>query len=304
MECGAFLYLNNEWETWYNQQNYAMGDAGMIILPESEYQKVKEPLRKVPINTLFVQMVAEGQVDGAIYVDDARDPRVFYMVHKYGMSLLFGDTENEAFNCQFTAYLTNAAKIRARHEWMQVYPEAWTGRLPEMLGDSLVKKDEKVGQDDPGKVVEFTRVNFAFDAKKFREAVGRRMRPEYEIVRTTPAMYEAIEGRVIPRDFWKDGEQFIQAGGGYTLICDGEAASTAFTSYRFGDRLEMGIETMEKHRGKGFAFWVCAALIEYCIENNLTPDWSCRLENTGSYILAQRLGFVPTRYLPYYRLAV
>jgi RimJ/RimL family protein N-acetyltransferase len=61
---------------------------------------------------------------------------------------------------------------------------------------------------------------------------------------------------------------------------------------------------MEKYRGRGFAYHACAALIEYCIRKGLMPVWSCRYENTASYRLAQRLGFVPTLYLPYYRLAV
>lgn len=38
--------------------------------------------------------------------------------------------------------------------------------------------------------------------------------------------------------------------------------------------------------------------------NKLTePIWSCRLENTGSYKLAQKIGFLPTAEIPYYRLS-
>ena len=276
----------------------------MYTLLVEGYEKVKGPLSKVPINTLFVEAVVRGDVPGTVYADDPENPRVFYIAHAYGMSLLFGDTGNAQFNSEFARYLMNADKTRKTHEWMQVYPDAWASCLEEMLGDNLVRKDEKEGDGDPGRVVEFTRVNFAFDPEKYHQAVGKREKPGYEIVPTTAEMYGEIQGSVIPRDFWEDGSQFIQAGGGYTLIYDGEAASTAFTAYRIGDQLEIGIETMEKYRGRGFAFWVCAALIDYCIENTLTPDWSCRLENTGSYILAQRLGFVPTLYLPYYRLAV
>jgi len=276
----------------------------MYTLPVEEYEKVKGPLREVPINTLFAEAVLKGDVPGTVYADDAETPKVFHIVHAYGMSLLFGDTGNGQFNREFTRYLMNADKTRETHEWMQVYPEVWASRLEEILGDDLIRKDEKTGDGDPGKVVEFTRVNFAFDPVKYSEAAGKRDKPGYEIVPTTPKMYEEIRGSVIPRDFWRNGEQFIEAGGGYTLICDGEAASTAFTSYRIGDQLEIGIETMEKYRGRGFAFWVCAALIDHCLARNLTPDWTCRMENTGSCILAQRLGFVPIRYLHYYRLAV
>lgn len=278
----------------------------MVGLRYEDYEKVREHLKSVPINTLFAQAVVCGDVQGTVYADDAQNLGVCHIIHKYGMSLLFGDTENEAFNTRMAAYLTNADKPRDRHEWMQVYPTEWTGRLDAMLGGSLIKKDRKdgTGADDPGKVVEYTRVNFAFDPERYREAAQKRGNTGYEIVPTTREMYLDMDGSVIPRYFWRDAGQFIRDGGGYSLICDGEAASTAFASYRIGDRLEIGIETMEKYWGRGFAFDVCAALIEHCLTHHLTPVWSCRLENTGSYILAQKLGFVPTLYLPYYRLAV
>jgi RimJ/RimL family protein N-acetyltransferase len=290
----------------YNQQNTVRRVVCVVELQYADYEKAGALLKKVPINTLFVQAVVCGDVEGTVYADDAQNPGVCHIVHKYGMSLLFGDTENEAFNSWLSAYLTNADKSRDKHEWMQVYPNEWTGRLDAMLGGNLIKKDRKDGtrSDDPGKVVEFTRVNFAFDPERYREAAQKRGKTGYEIVSTTEEMYEDMEGSVIPKYFWRDAAQFVSHGGGYSLICDGEAVSTAFASYRIGDQLEIGIETVEKYWGRGFAFDVCAALIEYCLAHHLTPVWSCRLENTGSYILAQKLGFVPTLYLPYYRLAV
>ncbi|MCX8130532.1 MAG: GNAT family N-acetyltransferase [Clostridia bacterium] len=111
-------------------------------------------------------------------------------------------------------------------------------------------------------------------------------------------------GYVIPKHFWKDEEHFCNTGIGFSLICDGEIAATAFSAFRYENQLEIGIETSEKYRGKGFAFRACAALIDYCMENSLEPVWACRRENEGSYKLAQKLGFVPIRSIPYYRLPV
>lgn len=68
------------------------------------------------------------------------------------------------------------------------------------------------------------------------------------------------------------------------------------------NQLEFGIETVDGFRGKGFAFHTASSLIDYCLENNYEPVWACRLENTGSYKLAEKLGFEPTVTLPYYKL--
>mgnify|MGYP000940173832 FL=1 len=109
---------------------------------------------------------------------------------------------------------------------------------------------------------------------------------------------------MIPRFFWNSPELFKKVGAGFTLYYNGEPASTAFSAYVENNKLEIGIETIEKFKGKGFALLVCSALIDYSIDRGLEPEWSCRLENTGSYRLAQKLGFVPQLYIPYYRLPV
>ena len=40
---------------------------------------------------------------------------------------------------------------------------------------------------------------------------------------------------------------------------------------------------------EGFARYTCAALIDYCLENNYGPVWSCRLENSISTICQKKL---------------
>ena len=80
-------------------------------------------------------------------------------------------------------------------------------------------------------------------------------------------------------------------------------ASTAYSAFVAPGILEIGIETSPLYRQKGYALKVCQQLIDYCLQNKLTPVWACRLENSASYYLAQKLGFEPSLYLPYYRLA-
>ena len=81
-----------------------------------------------------------------------------------------------------------------------------------------------------------------------------------------------------------------------------EVACTAFSAFVIDQQLEIGIETADNYRGKGYAIGTCCALIDYCLENDYEPVWGCKLHNTPSYLLAQKLGFVPTIYWPFYRL--
>jgi RimJ/RimL family protein N-acetyltransferase len=125
-----------------------------------------------------------------------------------------------------------------------------------------------------------------------------------EVVKTDAKVFSAMPGSVIPARFWNSADDFLSRGKGFSLLHNGEIASTAYSAYVLEDKLEIGIETVEKYRGMGFAFIVCKRLIDYCIESDLTPVWSCRHENTGSYNLALKLGFEPVLYRPFYRLSI
>jgi len=275
----------------------------MIILPPSNYHKLIEPLKEVKINTLFVRSVIEQKVDGFVYVDNTEMPQTFYVVHPYGISLLFGKTDNDIFNSSLYDYILNTFKIRNKYEWMQVYPDLWNGKILNLLGDKLVKAKDTIGMEKHNKIEEHTRVNFKFNIEKYSDFKNDFGRQDYKVLRTNKEMYENMQGSVVPKYFWKNSEQFCENGVGYSLIVENQTVSTAYSAFIHDNQLELGIETIESFRGKGCALYTCSALIDYCIEHNLEPVWSCRFENINSYKLAQKLGFEPTIYIPFYRLS-
>jgi L-amino acid N-acyltransferase YncA len=292
----------------------------VIELTPEHYHKAKQPLAEVAINTLFAEAVVGRETMGKVYADSLEEPRAFLVVHPYGMSLLFGDSDKEDFYEGLKAYLLNDNKVRDRHEWLQAYPEHWYGKLEMLLGERLLlKRSQKA---DPGNVaasmaagpdglsktpdcvLENGRVNFRFHPDKFKEAVAGRDMKKAAIVPVTLETARAMPGAVTPASFWSvDGNQ-LRSGIGYSLLEEGLPASMAFAAFHTESQIEIGIETVEASRGKGYAFCVCAALIEYCLEHGLEPVWSCRRENEGSYHLANSLGFEPVLTIPYYRLVV
>lgn len=80
--------------------------------------------------------------------------------------------------------------------------------------------------------------------------------------------------------------------------------STAFAAYVIGNKFEIGIETREEFRGQGYAESVCSHMIDYCLEKGYEPVWGCNSGNTGSWKLANKLGFEEVARRPYYRLPV
>ena len=265
----------------------------MILLNKKDYNVVVKPLQEVTINNLFARSVVEGHVDGRVYVNDVDEPSVFYVVHKYGMSLLFGDIDDKEFNKEFKEYALKSD--REVDEWMQAFPAAWDEVLSDMFEGQLVRSSESVIELN-------TRVNFSFDEDRYTSFRRELPFEDLEIVKVDEEIFDKMEGGVVPSKFWNDSKDFIENGVGFSLFYDGELASTAFSSYVHDGLLELGIETAEGYRGKGFAQHTCSALIDHCLKNDYEPVWSCRLENTGSYRLAVKLGFRASLEIPYYRL--
>ncbi|KGE17683.1 GNAT family N-acetyltransferase [Paenibacillus wynnii] len=269
----------------------------MITLEINDYHKAILPLSHVNINTLFAEAVILQRISGTIYVDCEKDPSTFYVVHPYGMSLLYGDTDNEYFHYALLEYITNSKQIRHKPEWLQIAPEgAWTSKV-----ESMVNSHNCANHQNP--IIKQQRVNFIFNKESYHQSKEHYHSQGTCIMQTTKEQFLSLTGSVSPRCFWSNADQFLAEGIAYSLLDNEEVASTAFSAYRKGHQLEIGIETSEAYRGKGYAYSVCSALIDYCLKNELEPVWACRLENEGSYKLALRLGFTPTTTIPNFGLA-
>lgn len=274
----------------------------MKLLEQVNYHLLIEPLRRVTINHLFARAVVEQKVAGKIFVDNVDHPKTYYIVHPYGMTLLLGYCHNTSFNHSFKQYALNKDQVRTSVEWMQTYPRDWDTVLTELFKDVLITSGENATHTTTGVIELNTRINFRFNKEKYYGHRRGNEDPDISISKATGGMFQEMTGSVVPSHFWNSVEDFLNRGLAFALLYKGELASMSFSSFRFDEQFELGIETKEKFRGRGFAELVCSAAIDYCIENNLEPVWACRLENIGSYNLAQKLGFEPTMQLPYYRL--
>ncbi|MFP4974456.1 GNAT family N-acetyltransferase [Paenibacillus sp. CN-4] len=159
------------------------------------------------------------------------------------------------------------------------------------------------GPDRPAPTAEQVRVNFRFDRDRYEQGRGAQHRlAAPQAVPFGRGLFGRMPGSVVPEVFWRSETEFLEHGAGFCLFEEGVLAAAAFSAFAEDGRLEIGIETLPSCRGRGYAYAVCAALIDYCLERGLEPVWSCREGNAGSYALARKLGFVPTITLPYYRL--
>lgn len=262
----------------------------MPALAPRDYARLRPLLERVPSNTLFAQVVLDGDVPGSVWADDPEQPRTCYVRHPYGMSLLWGEPGRAGYEADLLRHLARSEEAMPQDEWLQVHP---------LHGELLVGLERS--HWGARRVTRLVRINFAFRPARPRPAAA--LPAGMQVQPTGLEQFDRIMGAVVPRRFWRDREHFQQAGVGFSVIKDGEPVATAFSSFVKGHQLEIGIETHPEHRGQGLAAIACTHLIDHCREHGLEPIWSCREDNTGSMRLAHRLGFVPTRRLPYYHLA-
>lgn len=240
------------------------------------------PLSDVPIFTGFARMVLEGTSPGRVWAWDG----AAHALHDYGMSLVWGAGVAKAFT-EISRHLREGS-YRNRPEHLQIDP-----RLADLDWDGSLGPE----------VERYTRVNFRFDEAAFRARhAGPRLPPGWTLRAAGEAEFVRPDITVSPRPFWKSFADFVDHGGGVCAVKDGELGAIAFSATRCDDWLEIGIETLAAYRGIGLARAVAVAMIEKCLASGLTPIWACRKENTGSLHLAQGLGFVVTKELPFYKL--
>jgi GNAT superfamily N-acetyltransferase len=275
----------------------------MELLNEKDYQKVTGPLSEVTINNLFARSVVEKKVTGKVYVDNVKTPKTFYIVHPYGISLLFGDSHCQTFNEKFLDYSLNTSRVRSRHEWMLSYPDDWHKVLSDLYSDKMIKSADNINNVETAVIELNTRTNFKFNQENYKTCNKAILPDDCKIVRTDMKTFKDMKGLVIPASFWDTADDFINNGVGFSLYCNEKLAATAFSAFIHDDKLEIGIETITDYRSKGFARLVCSALIDYSIKNGFEPVWACKKENTGSFNLAQKLGFEVSMEIPYYRFS-
>jgi len=260
----------------------------MFELSKDRYEILLAPIMQVPFNMLMARSVLSHHVDGRVFVDSCESPESFYIVHPYGMTFLCGDSSKEAFNQGLFDYFAGKSHARKTDEWLQAFPRDW-----DLVLNPLVDKRTATLH---------SRLNFKFNEAKFHETYHQIEKSQYEIIPTPIDMVFEISGRVVPKDYWKTPEQLNDMAKAFTLMIDGKPAATAFPSARHEDKLEIGIETVAEHHGKGLGYLACAKLIEYCLENKLEPIWSCRDTNIASVNLCKKLGFTEIARMPYYHI--
>jgi GNAT superfamily N-acetyltransferase len=86
-------------------------------------------------------------------------------------------------------------------------------------------------------------------------------------------------------------EKALEKGLGYCLMRDDAVLSEAFAGPFANGMIEIGTETHEPYRRRGYATITCAHLIRACEAKGYQTFWNAAKQNVASIALARKLGY-------------
>ena len=95
---------------------------------------------------------------------------------------------------------------------------------------------------------------------------------------------------------WGSGAALAQSGYGWGAWVDGVLASVACTFFLGNELEDVGVITEPGYRGRGLS---TACAYELCLDivaRGRKPTWATSTDNTASWRVAQKLGFVQHRH--------
>jgi len=129
-------------------------------------------------------------------------------------------------------------------------------------------------------------------ARAHLERLAARLPAGYDLRRMDLELARRVEAELQTEDhvhFFGSPEYFIERGVGFCVLHTGRIVSAASSGAFHDAGIEVQINTLPEHRGRGLATVVAAHLLLYCLERGLDPHWCT--SNPISAHLAENLGY-------------
>lgn len=252
----------------------------MIELSSNEFKKIVSLIKNIEHNRALLYSVVESKNNGRVFVDDDINPKSAYIDGEFGFSFLVGNEHNDKFNNDITNFIFDDILVNTENKELVLFPcsKEWKTKLDKLLLNKEVKTIHR-------KIFKFNKSKYEL----FREK--ERCLPE-------GFHLKAINRKLVNQ--FRINEEILESSSrfGFVVVNEKDNISECSAIAVGGGEAEIDIMTNEKYRNKGFATIVAIAFIDYCLENNLIPNWSCWPFRKESIALAKKLGFEEQEDMP------
>ena len=245
----------------------------------TDYRKIDHLIDHIKVEKVYPLSVLQGIQKGEIFVDNNESPDTALIWHYCGFANILGDYD-ERFIEETIKMMHNPLEGHSGRMALQAENDR---RLEDMI-----MKNPSISRHE--------RYVFSFIEEK--DTISNTSLPQLKEIKADN--FELIKGRIVPTFFWESKEEFTRNGFGYCMINDGKMLACAFASGVSKEYVDIGVETAEECRGKGYGRIVAAAMVKEILRRGKTPVWDCDTRNEASMRLACSIGFEITGTHPWY----
>ncbi len=249
------------------------------MLNKENYFKVK-PLFKSLSNHLSIFGVIHRINKGYIYVDDEQNPKSAFLISPEGFYL--GGVKNESFYKKLNEVLKNKifkeALDNKKEDYVCFYPNLLENSIHTIFKSLYPMKDIR-------HYYELETTNHIYHTVS------------NQVVKINKKLFnQALDGlqdiKEQIENSWFSLDQFMKNGLGYVSIKNNKIISWCISDTVVGNRCELGIETDEAYRQKGYGFETLISTLNECKKRNIKKvGWHCWKSNIPSIKTASKAGF-------------
>ncbi len=258
-------------------------------LDQTDYKKIKPLLKMEQQNDLTLNAIMNGNNRGTIYVDNPEHPRTALIDVIGTISTFVGDHTNEDFFRLLPDFIDNQLKLDTLESCGGTYflavasDEAWEQAIEKAISHREYETDFEWYH--------------TFNADRFHTLTSgfKPVPAGYAVRRIDKATIENDSEDILSEvlnEFWYSTDDFLTKGIGYCVVKGDQIISACLSCCVNGQDHEISVETYnDEDMNKGFATLACAAYLEHCLANGITPHWSALETNKESLRLGAKLGF-------------
>lgn len=247
----------------------------MDRIDQRKYVKYVDWAGKCRSNQVYPSSIAEGIQTGDIFADHEDAPRAVLFWHYCGFGYLAGNADEHFLGEIYEDFLNAATDRRFL----------------------LITDDPAVIQYYSGKTN--IRMNRRIECRFAERSIDRKEQrtPEkgVRIEQIDSQMLSRIEGRITPSFSWDSKERFLENGFGYAVLEKDEIAATAFTAAISSEEIDIGVETKEEYRKRGYARLLAERMCREILAQGKKPVWAHAEQNEASGKTAIGIGFLPVK---------
>lgn len=92
-------------------------------------------------------------------------------------------------------------------------------------------------------------------------------------------------------DWWSSIDAFISYGFGFTAIQNKTICGWCYSNCILERKAEIYIETVQEFQNKGTGYALARKMVEYCLQNDYSPEWEAFDAKDFSVKIAEKLGY-------------